>query len=220
VASLVAAGEKDVFLFVQSFESGSLAPKPGDDGVFVLTLQGEHGRTIGFSDRPERIVGSVPTQAFLDGLGFSPFEPPNAALVLEPSAGETDVIVLELLNPQYDAASQTLIYDVRILDAFAGGQVMTFQEEPRQPDPAGEVFGAADLFIDDCLDLHYCYSRNGRVGPIPGYPNGIGTCWSWNNGRCLPNNPNCNGPSCDRLNESCNLKYPDACNGTCEVGIC
>src|SRR6188472_4507144 len=45
-------------LFVQSFDSGSLAPKPGEAGTFVLALQGEHGRTIAFSDRPERVVAS------------------------------------------------------------------------------------------------------------------------------------------------------------------
>jgi hypothetical protein len=59
-------------LFVQTFASGSLLPKEGEEGTFILTLNGGYGRTIGFSDRPERIVGSVPTQQFLDGLGFTP----------------------------------------------------------------------------------------------------------------------------------------------------
>jgi hypothetical protein len=216
-ASPVAEVEKSVYLFVQSFDGGSLMPKPGEEGVFVLSLQGDHGRTIGFSDRPERIVGSVPTQAFLDGLGFSPVDPPNAALVFAPSAGETDVIVLELLNPQYDAATQSLTYDVRILDAFDGSG-LSFEEEPRQPDPAGEEFGPAELFIDDCPNLNECYNALSQpVGPIPGGP--YGTCWSWGGSGCQPDNSPCNGPSAGSLNQMCNNQNPDECDNACYASI-
>jgi hypothetical protein len=213
VASPVADGEKTVFLFVQSFDGGSLMPKPGEEGTFVLSLNGEHGHTIAFSDRPERIVASVPTQSFLDGLGFTPDNPPNAALVIEPAPGETDIIVLELLNPQYDEATQTLTYEVRILEAFAAESGLSFQEEPRLPDPAGEAFGPAELFIDDCADLKYCrLSREeDPVGPIPGYPNGIGTCFGWDGSGCQPSNPNCNGPSTTTLEGLCDQQYGDAC---------
>src|SRR5262245_30518576 len=34
-------GEKAEYLFVQSFESGAIAPKAGEDGTYTLTL--EHG---------------------------------------------------------------------------------------------------------------------------------------------------------------------------------
>ena len=37
-------------------------------------------QTIAFSDRPERIVVQAPMQQFLDGLGFSVENPPNAAI--------------------------------------------------------------------------------------------------------------------------------------------
>jgi hypothetical protein len=215
-ASPVAEGEKTTFLFLQTFEGGSLVPKPGAEGTYVLSLQGDHGRTIGFADRPERIVTSGPTQAFLDGLIFSPVDPPNAALVFEPSAGETDIIVLELLNPQYDEATQSLTYDVHILDAFDGSG-LSFQEEPRQPDPTGEEFGSAELFIDDCPDLNDCYNPLGQVmGPIPGGP--YGTCWgSW--GPCQPDHPNCNGPSQGSLNQMCNDQNPSGCQGSCFASV-
>ena len=39
--------------------------------------------TIYFSDRPERIFGDLPTQEFLDTLGFTPDFPPNAALITQ-----------------------------------------------------------------------------------------------------------------------------------------
>lgn len=216
-ASPVAQGEKTTFLFLQVFESGSLMPKPGEEGVYVLSLQGDHGRTIGFSDRPERIVTSGPTQVFLDGLGFTPANPPNAALVFEPSAGETDVIVLELLNPQYDAAAQTLTYDVRMLDAFDGSG-LSFQEDPRQPDPAGEEFGPAELFIDDCPNLVNCYNALLQsLFEIPGGP--YGTCWSWGGSGCQPDNSPCNGPSQAALNQLCNSTNPTECDDACFAGL-
>lgn len=217
VASPVTEGEKTTFLFLQTFESGSLMPKPGEEGTYVLSLQGDRGRTIRFSDRPERIVTSGPTQAFLDGLGFSPVDPPNAALVFEPSAGETDVIVLELLNPQYDAATQTLTYDVRILDTFDGSG-LSFQEDPRQPDPAGEEFGPAELFIDDCPDLTHCYNALLQsLFETPGGP--YGTCWSWGGSGCQPDNAPCNGPSQGDLNQLCNNTNPTDCDNACFAGL-
>lgn len=204
--------EKTIFLFLQSFDGGSLTPKAGEDGVYVLDLLGEHGRTIAFSDRPERIVASVPTSGFLEGLGFTPTNAPNAALVFEPSPGATDIIVLELLNPRHDPAGKTLSYDVRILDECAGDQAMGFKEIARLPDPAGEEFGAASLFIDDCADLVSCYfGPEARIGPLPGGP--VGTCWSWDNWLCKTDNPNCNGPSTDYYDQLCNDTYTDCYNG-------
>jgi hypothetical protein len=207
-----AGGAKTVFLFLQSFDGGSLTPKAGEDGIYVLDLHGEHGRTIAFSDRPERIVASVPTSGFLEGLGFTPTNAPNAALVFEPAAGVTDVIVVELLNPQYDPAGHTLNYDVRILDEFVGDQAMGFKETVRHPDPAGEEFGAAHLFIDDCADLVSCYfGPETYIGPLPG--GSVGTCWSWDNWLCKPDNPNCNGPGIEYFDQLCNDTYTDCYNG-------
>jgi hypothetical protein len=210
-ATPVAAGEQTETLFVQTFEHGALQPKEGEAGTFVLTLQGDYGRAIAFSDRPERLVASVPTEQFLEGLGFSPTNPPNAALVFEPSPGETDIIVLELLNPQYDAANQMLTYDVRILDAFDTEGGLSFQEEPRQPDPAGEAFGLAQLFIDSCSDLTQCVLLGESMGPIPGEP--IGQCWTYSTG-CQPNNPPCTGQPLDYYVQLCTNTY-DLCESNC-----
>ena len=55
------------------------------------------GQTLYFSDRPDRIVGTSPTSQFLQALGFTPDDPPNAALVLENASGETDIAVVELI---------------------------------------------------------------------------------------------------------------------------
>ena len=81
---------KTMFLFVQSFRSGSVAPKEGEDGRYTLTLEQGLGQTIYFANRPAREVGTVPTPEFLEGLGFDPDNPPNAALVISDGAGTTD----------------------------------------------------------------------------------------------------------------------------------
>lgn len=200
VASPVADGEKLFFLFVQTFEGGSLAPREGEEGTFVLTLQGGHGHTIAFSDRPNRIVVSVPTQNFLDGLGFSPDNPPNAALVISPAPGETDIIVVELLNPQYDEDTQALTYDVIVLDSFESDQGMDFVEEPRPPHADGEEFGHAQLFIDDCPDEVYaCNWDDGSQHGSMVY----GTCWSWDTWTCSTRNPPCYTPTNEEIAQGC-----------------
>jgi len=212
-------GDKLAFLFVQSFESGSLAPKDGEAGVFVLSLRGEHGRTIAFSDRLERLVASVPTDRFLESLGFTPDNPPNAALAVERSAGETDIIVVELTNPQYDAAAQTLTYDATVLDSYESERGLTFQEQPTVPDAAGTEFGMANLFIDDCPDLDRCVDDgDGRVGPMPSPSNGrVGQCYQANpfiaNFGCQPQNC-AGGQTLDYWTQQCNSTY-GLCNLKC-----
>jgi hypothetical protein len=185
--------------------------------MFVLTLQGEHGRTIAFTDRPQRLVHSMPTQKFLDGLGFTPANPPNAALVMEPSPGETDIVVLELLNPQYDAAAQSLTYDVVILDTFVTERGLTFQETPRQPDPAGEEFGLAQLFIDGCAPFVACYTLvddSGQfVGMLPGGPVD-GCLGGFDN--CDPSKCDPPGPTLNDLAQRCVSAYGSLCiNNLC-----
>jgi hypothetical protein len=58
------------FMFMQTFGSGSI--DAATDGVPTLVLVADHlaGQTLYFSDRPERIVGMVPTEEFL-GNGTS-----------------------------------------------------------------------------------------------------------------------------------------------------
>ena len=194
------------FLFVQTFRDGTFAPKAGEDGVYTLTLNGEAGHTVYFSDRPERLVGTVPTQAFLDGLGFPADNPPNAALVAQTEAGE-DVLVVELLNPVYDEAAGTLTYDVRVLADFAPTGLTALAARQADAELA-ERFDAASLFIDSC-PRHQCWDANsascisckcsrqgvqgcpcttGTMQPCvdpnmvcepdnPGMPGGSGTCW-------------------------------------------
>jgi hypothetical protein len=202
-----------MFLFVQTAVSGSFTPAepaagtpaPGDGVGYRLTLEGHPGGTVYFSDRPERIVGDAPTQAFLDGLGFSPFDPPNAALVIDTGEGEQLVLVVELTDPRYDATSGTLIYGATLLAEYQGEglqHLATQQQDMELP----ASFGRASLFIDDCPDITQCWLDDlTSVGPIPGGP--YGQCWHWSDFACEP----CH-ESQSSLNDLCNQSYSD-CTG-------
>jgi hypothetical protein len=184
-----AEGEIPVFMFVQTFASGrgELNPgagtptvhgptPPGGAASFLLTLEGHTGQTIYFSDRPDRIVGASPTVDFLDGIGFSPINPPNAALVAEFERGR-GVVVLELIEPVYTPEMSTLVYGAEVLEGYEGenlAPVLADQVAARLP----ARIGPATLFIDDCPAFTSCYHDDDQndyaireyVGPIPGGP--------------------------------------------------
>ncbi len=207
-----ASGAKTAFLFVQSFQSGSFAPKDGVEDTYTLTLEQGLGQTIYFSDRPARLVGATPTAAFLKGLGFPPDNPPNAALVVAAGSGEEDIAVLELSSPTYNEATHTATYDVTALAEWERSLAMGFAEVPTDLAKLAPSFGAAHLFVDDCPDITTCFTFGVYpAGPVPGGP--IGTCWNTWLALCQP----CNRRSIDDIQQSCNQTYPDKCGGSCIV---
>jgi len=174
------AEEKPVrYMFVQSAHSGSFVPVEGEVN-YTLTLEGVAPQTIAFSDRPERIVGQVPMQKFLNGLCFSSDNPPNAAIEILEGDEEEDVIVMELFDPVYDAANQTLQYNVSILEEPDHSYAI-FNE--RHDESLPEHFGPAALFVDDCSDCTiYCCNSNGDTC----WDTRIGTCWHYWPPGCYP----------------------------------
>ncbi len=183
VAGEAEGANKTAFLFVQLFDEGTWVPKPDEDGVYLLTLTGASAQTLFFSDRPARIVGTVDTPQFLETLGFTPVNPPNAALVVRTPEGERDVLVIELFNPVYtedinDPGNVTVAYEARVLEAYQGDGLeewATAQEDAELP----AQFSDISLFIDDCPDLNGCYhwSSGARIGNLPRGPVGnVGTC--------------------------------------------
>lgn len=146
-------GERTYTMFVQTASAGTWAEKPGEEGVYTLTLTGLPAQTVYFSDRPDRIVGTQTTTEFLDALGFDGDNPPNAALVTTDDAGASDVLVIELFNAVYTDGDDgaTLTYDARILENFHEtrlGRVAMEQDDAAIP----SSFAGASLFIDDCAD--------------------------------------------------------------------
>jgi hypothetical protein len=216
-ATPVAEGSHPVFLFVQLADSGTWEPKSGEDGTFLLTLQGTGEQTLYFSDRPERIVGTVPTDQFLDELGFTPVNPPNAAVVVTTLDGERDVLVVELLNPVYtrsfgDDGEEILTYEAIVLDTYEGTGLSEWVSAP-DDDQLPREFSSVSLFIDDCPeDFMVCYSNKSMqrsqsyLGPVPNF---FGAqYWDVNVQGCVPVQP----WTWEELNLRCNAAYGDDCS--------
>ena len=104
----------DVFeaLFVQSAQGVT-----SDDGM--IKLHGLAPSTLMFSDRPERIVGHLTTEQFVDGWGHGENsfleDPPNAVLsFLGEGDGSPEDVVVTLTNPQMEG--EGLTYNAAVLD--------------------------------------------------------------------------------------------------------
>ncbi len=201
---LGAAAEPSEFLFVQSFAGGSIAPVAGENDLFTLTLDGANPQTVFFSDRPERVFGLATTAAFLEGLGFSPDDPPNAALVVTTENGDEDVLILELLDPVWDEASGTLTYSVQMLaDYEESGLAYAALQQTDYDVP--ETFGQGGLFVDGCsTDRLFCYQYNadGTKGSPVGPTKQTPFCFDASSKKCLP----CSSPSI-----ICAESYPVQC---------
>ena len=101
------------FLLVQNAEGVIL-----NEGE--LRLIGVAPTTLYFSDRPDRIVGRVTTQEYVDswGEGDNSFEqdPPNAVLSVLDNPEPQDITVI-LHAPRFDG--EDLVYNVEVLDGNA-----------------------------------------------------------------------------------------------------
>jgi len=204
-------------LFVQTAAGGTFlpntlaSPESGEHGTHLLTLAGHPGQTIGFSDRPQRNFGQLATRAFLESLGFTPNNPPNAALVVSTMAGDDDILVLELLNPTYDADGQLLIYEANILGEYAG-EVLAPVVDRQQDNELASEFDHASLFIDDCADQTIaCRDTHCTVvGDLGSH----GMCWNWGAFECQP----C-GSGWGAMAQACNANFSD-CQGQCNTATC
>jgi hypothetical protein len=175
-----------MLLFVQTYQSGTITPIDGVDGRYTLSLANGNGQTVYFADRPERIVGTTETPQFLEGLGFSSDNPPNAALVVQTSPEESDVAVVELFSPLFDPENRGVTYEIEVLKNWQQELDMGFSEAPTDLAALAPSFGAARLFIDglsDCPGAEQpmqCVTRTDQVvaGTIDGSELG-GWCQNW-----------------------------------------
>ena len=213
------------FLFVQTFQSGSIAPADGAEGRFTLSLESGAGQTIFFSDRPDRMVGAGPTPEVLDWLGFPDDNPPNAALVFKKEDGDTDIAVVELFTPVYDEATHGMTYEIEVLANWQQELDMAFGEAPRDLSTIDPNFGSAQLFIDsevdaegifDCPDHDLvCYTGGGNpynsaVGTIANADHD-GFCVQRPTLICYPCSAPADGGS---WADECNRRFSD-CGGNC-----
>ena len=113
-------------MFVQA------APEAAVEGS-VLTLHDVSRSTLYFSDRPERVVGHVTSDMFVDlwdeGENSFAENPPNAVLAfLEPGDDVPEDVVTVIRNPRMEGTA--LSYDIEVLEgempAHAKGGVTLF----------------------------------------------------------------------------------------------
>lgn len=183
-------GDKTMYMFVQTFQSGTITPTEGVEDRYTVTLEPGTGETIYFGDRPSRDVGVTETPRFLEGLGFPEDNPPNAALIVETEPGETDIAVVELFNPMYDPTTHGVTYDVEVLANWQEDLEMEFSEAPADLAALAPEFGTAHLFIDDCPQTEIICRRlgdDGRTDVDIGYFENLDSCWNYD--LCYPCEP-------------------------------
>jgi hypothetical protein len=133
-------------LYVQSFSTGTFVPRADGDG-YTLTLEDGTGQVVYFSDRPDRVVGTLTDAQFVDGRAFDPSDPPNAAIVTKLDAGE-DILVVELTDPAHDEASGSVSYTVRVLDGQPESAALASLAARQEDATLDESLGPITLFID------------------------------------------------------------------------
>jgi len=108
------------FLSVQTSQAGSVTEN--NTTSHLLELNNVANETVLFSDRPDRIIESISTSDFIGNWTAGPDsfaeDPPNAVLIYENlQTGNLDTVILELFNPLYDMALNTLTYSIIIENA-------------------------------------------------------------------------------------------------------
>ena len=104
------------FFAIQHAESGSITNI--NSTLYLLELNNISEKTILFSDRPDRIVEHTSTLEFIDSWAFGKDnflqDPPNGVLVINSVVNESDLVLMELIDPVYDMDKKTLQYSVVI----------------------------------------------------------------------------------------------------------
>lgn len=152
-AAIAIANETSPDIFLQEGTNGSFVKDASDN--YTLTITGAIPYTVYFSDRPARDAGFAEMKQFLDGFNFDPRNPPNAAVMLEESEENSDMIVVELTSPQYDETTHTLTYTAKILDDYAFESEWINDLLTRADKAIPETFGKVLLVIDDCPCIPY-----------------------------------------------------------------
>ena len=145
--------DRPTFLYVQTAHSGSLSVE-GVDGQRTLILSQVSPVTTYFSERPDRETGHQSTAEFIaewnSGEDSFAKNPPNAALDIIGEDSQS-IAIVELINAKYDATTQTLEYQVIILDDESNGNIP-------------EKFDEVALFIDSTHKDFHCDCRSKNVG--------------------------------------------------------
>jgi hypothetical protein len=140
-------------LFVQTFSSATIQVNPANASAFTITLMDGTGQTVYFSDRPERLAGTVTDEQFVDGRAFDPANPPNAAIVTFATDNSKAVLIVELTEPAYDPGTGAITYTATELQGQPEGDVLASLAARRTDTDLGDSFGPVTLFIDQLACL-------------------------------------------------------------------
>jgi len=141
------ADEGIELLFVQSYAASTLSPA-SDDGVLTMVLERGTGETIYFADRPDRQVGRIATEMFVEIFRRETAgDPANAVLVAGNGESEETTYIVEFVDMHYDESTATATYTVRLL---ADPTVVNFAVagEPALPFDVHMSHQVSTLFID------------------------------------------------------------------------
>jgi hypothetical protein len=141
------AGSEVEVLYVQTFSSAMIQPDAEDPETFTMTLEGSTGQTVYFSDRPERLVGRLTDEQFLDSRAFDPADPPNAAIITGSGDAET-ILIVELTEPSYDATTTAVTYAAQVLRGQPEDDTLASLAARKTESGLGDSLGPVTLFID------------------------------------------------------------------------
>jgi hypothetical protein len=178
--------ETSTHIFIQEGTNGSFVND--GSGNYTLTMIDVVPYTVFFADRPAHDVGFAPMDKFLNGFRFGASNPPNAAIILPDENEKSDMVIVELTNPQYNNTTGTLTYTASLLKDYSFESVW-FQDQKSKVDSSiPEIFGRVILVIDDC-----------DCGPVvSGCDSSCrDSCWNWKQFRCAPCGGCCSCSICD-----------------------
>ncbi len=131
-------------LYVQQARGGELVKKGGS---WRLVLHEPGTRTTTFSDRPQRVGGTMPLSRFVSSWKSSfGTVAPNAALEITGAPQSRNVVLLELSAPRYDASRHLLSFRAKPLTTSSDPALANLARQADRGVHGG--FGHASLFID------------------------------------------------------------------------
>jgi hypothetical protein len=144
-------------MFVHTADSGTLIAKEGEEEIYTLTLNGVANDVVSFVDNPERISKTIPINAFIAAFPLlAEGDEIQAALNISGARGDSFVLIVELLNAEFDEETSKLIYEVKKVAPENATLGLQYWAE-RVDNPPVEMFGTAGLYIDsaECKTTDY-----------------------------------------------------------------
>lgn len=167
--------ETPTHIFLQEGTNGSFVKDVSDN--YTLTITDVIPYTVYFSDRPARDAGMVEMEQFLEGFNFDPNNPPNALVTIREGEEEKDMIVVELTEPSYNNATNTLMYKAHLTADYEFESEWPQDLTSRADEAIPEEFGEVIIIIDDCPCIpdpwrcksywsNSCWSSEGKRAPF------------------------------------------------------